>query len=717
MSAPEITSFQLGSTLARFHRPLGLDSPVELSLVPIARLDETIAPRAYLEEPCVANLPSRWQPMAAHAPDSLVHFHVTSDIRPDAFAQGRTLRNSPSVAQFRLLRHELVASCGKRVVHTHLRSVHGLRIEHSLIQEADAIGLRVHTRVCNDSDRPVTLDLLTSCSLAGITPFHAADAPGRLYVHRFRSSWSAEARHECVGLEELQLERSWSGHGVCCERFGQVGSKPTNGWFPFVAIEDRVAGVCWGVQLDAPGSWQMEIYRRGDRIALSGGLADREFGNWRKTLAPGESFAPPHAAVACVDGTLDDLCDALVAQHASRIATPAPERDLPVVFNEWCSSWGNPTHANVTTLADRLEGSGVRYLVIDDGWAERSPDALLQENGDWRVNHIAFPGGLRATCDHIRRRGLIPGLWFEPEVVNPGARAFAETAHQLHLDGQPLQVGSRRFWDFRDPWVHDYLAKRLIGLLRENGFGYLKIDYNDTLGQGCDGPASPGENLRAHLVGVQLFLGRIRLELPDLVIECCSSGGHRLEPSFLALSAMGSFSDAHETPELPLIAANLHRLIPARQNQVWVVLRQKDSLDRLAYSLAAGFLGRPCFSGEIHQLDQRQWQLARDAIDFYTHVSALIADGKIRRQHSTSKSWRHLSGHQLVITSNRSAILVVWHTFAAAPKQIEAPLPSGNWRVVRHFGPTVGRITGDGILLEPSDDWQGGVLLLRQHGD
>ena len=58
----------------------------------------------------------------------------------------------------------------------------------------------------------------------------------------------------------------------------------------------------------------------------------------------------------------------------------------------------------------------------------------------------------------------LPALIGRHQVVNAGTEAFRETAHHLHLDGIPLQVGTRRFWDFRDPWVHDYLADREIRL-------------------------------------------------------------------------------------------------------------------------------------------------------------------------------------------------------------------------------------------------------------
>ena len=100
------------------------------------------------------------------------------------------------------------------------------------------------------------------------------------------------------------------------------------------------------------------------------------------------------------------------------------------------------------------------------------------------------------TYQAIRDHGLIPGIWFEFEVCNPGSKAFSLADHHLHRDGRVLQVGVRRYWDFHDPFTLDYLTKKLIHLLRDNGFGYLKVDYNDTIGFGVDGAESPGEGLR-----------------------------------------------------------------------------------------------------------------------------------------------------------------------------------------------------------------------------
>jgi alpha-galactosidase len=223
--------------------------------------------------------------------------------------------------------------------------------------------------------------------------------------------------------------------------------------------------------------------------------------------------------------------------------------------------------------------------------------------------------------------------------------------HFLKRDGIPILAGQRRFWDFRDPWVRDYLYEKVILFLRDTGFGYIKVDYNETIGIGVDGAESLGEGLRQHILCVQDFFRQMREEFPDLVIEVCASGGHRLEPSMMALASMASFSDAHESPEVPIIAANLQRLILPRQSQIWAVLHASDSSQRLRYSLAAGFLGRLCLSGEIDELDEEQWSLVQEIIRFYNRVTPIIKNGRSRLHQHIGLSWQHPQGAQAALPS------------------------------------------------------------------
>jgi alpha-galactosidase len=689
---------------------------VEFTCFPTASRHRRVEKRKELGTPETLNLPAKWHPIPARRIDPLVQLHVRGLGGPAGFTGGHTMRNSEATAALKFNSQRITETGQDLTITTILRAEEGFAADHVLRWSKGDDHIRICTIFRNSGDRPLTLEMLSSFSMCGITPFHDSDAPERLRLHRIRSAWSAEGRLDSRLLEDMQLERPWLGCADSSERFGQVGSVPVGRFFPFVAVEDMEANVVWGAQLEIPSSWQLEVYRGGDDVAISGGIADREFGQWWKTIEPGGSFVAPAAILSTVAGDIDDLCHNLTQAHRrSAEQQPSVERDLPIVFNEWCTSWGNPTHDLIVQTAARLAKTATRYLVIDDGWAER-PDGGIQQNGDWNVNRQAFPGGLEATCAAVRAKGLIPGVWFEFEVCTRGSRAFDQTEHHLHRDGSVLRVGKRRFWDFRDPRAIEYLTHKVIDLLRNCGFGYLKVDYNDTIGLGCDGAESLGEGLRQHVLAVQEFFAEIRRELPELVIEVCSSGGHRLDSSWLACGAIGSFSDAHETVEIPIIAANLHRVMLPRQSLVWAVLRREDSLARLGYSLAATFLGRMCLSGDFNQLSAEQLRVVNAAQQFYQHAAPIIRDGRTRRFGEWSASYRHPRGWQALrrISADNRQILIVLHTFADPPAMpLYLPLPPGRWKVLRAFNLNEDIDLSEGMVRFPRlDAFAGQAVLL-----
>jgi alpha-galactosidase len=636
------------------------------------------------DEPYIATQPGAGNP-PARSVDPLVHVTLRGDAATGGWAQGRTMRWSPSASRFRLADH-LVEHVGlaTRIV-TVVRSADGLSLEHRLIHRTGESHLRVEVEFVNDSPEPVIVDALTSFNLSGISPFDPADSPERLLVHRLRSSWSAEAQPVSNAIEDLQLERSWLGIARLSERFGQVGTMPARGWFPFLAVEDKVAQVTWGAQLAWAGSWQMEIARLGDDVAISGGLADREFGHWSHTAMPGERLVAPTAILSCTQGTVDDVTDRLVAaQNEAADTQPKSERSLPIVFNEWCTSWGNPDRERLIALADRLAGEGVGYLVIDAGWyRDTSSDVSWAfAHGDWIPSPDLFPFGLKEVADRIRERGMTPGLWFEFETVGETSTAFTLTDHLLRRDGVPFTAGNRRFWDLTNPFAVDYLTSRVVDRLEQDGFGYLKVDYNEHLGLGTDHTDGLGEGLRRQVLAGYRFLDGICTRLPQLVIENCASGGHRLEPSMIGRTAMSSFSDAHELPEIPLIAGNLLRVMLARQMQIWAVLHPSDTDQRLVYSLAATFIGRMCLSGDVVGLDDRQWDTVRRAIALYQRASPIIRSGRSRRGGVRGPSMRHPTGWQSVTrhADDGRGLLVVLHTFSKGPGSVQIPL-NGFWRI------------------------------------
>lgn len=655
------------------------------------------------------------------AVESLVQVKIVGDAYPGG-STGRSLRNGGTTTRLRFEDQHEVRDAEGTTIMTLLRTPQGCVVEHHLTHREGEAGLESSAVLRHQGEEPVSLELLSSFSLTGLTPIAASDAPGSLVLHRLRSAWSGEGRLVSDHVEDLSLEPAWTGWERCL-RFGQVGSWPVHGFFPTAFVEDVRAEVCWGVQIAHPASWQIELGRVDAALNLSGGLADREFGHWMKTLAPGDEFRTPVAYLTVAEGGVDRAAHRLTRAHIRSLDIPAGEDDLPIVFNEYCTTWGSPAPEKLRAMADRLAGRGIRYLVIDSGWYKAEGTQWYDGHGDWILDRRAFPDGLEGALDHVRAAGLIPGIWFEFETLGARSTAMTLTDHQLTRDGVPLTTGDRRFWDFRDPFVITYLKERVIDFLRAHGFGYLKVDYNNSIGIGCDGAESLGEGLRQQMVAVQDFFRLIREELPDLVIENCASGGHRLEPSMLALTSMSSFSDAHECEEIPILAANVQRAVLPRQSQIWAVLRAQDSPRRLVYSLTATLLGRMCLSGDIHELADEQWALVERAIGVYRAAAPVIKEGTSHRFGPKVASYRHPTGWQAVRRDSEdgSRILLVAHRFGAddsgvnEPARIVVPLPTGGdhrvTEVYSHREIAVEQTAGS-VTLELEEPFSAAAVLL-----
>lgn len=284
--------------------------------------------------------------------------------------------------------------------------------------------------------------------------------------------------------------------------------------------------------------------------------------------------------------------------------------------------------------------------------------------GDYEVSRELFPLGLEKTVQIIKEHGLKPGIWFEIENVGERARAYQNTEHLLKRDGCVLTTSMRRFWDMRDSWVQEYLSDKVIGTLNRYGFEYMKIDYNDTIGLGCDGAESLGEGLRQNMAAAAAFVDEVKRQVPGIILENCASGGHRLEPLMMSKCSMASFSDAHECEEIPIIAANLHRTILPRQSQIWAVIRKTDSLKRIAYSIANTFLGRMCLSGDVLELSDRQWRVIEEGIAFYRKIAPLIRKGRSYRFGPDVLSYRNPKGWQGMLRSGGNGeAFAVFHSF------------------------------------------------------
>ena len=188
MPIAPLAQHRLGDMIVRYQRAVDGSGPPGLVLFPAARADAVVTPREHLDAPSITSLPSSWLPMRAWEIDPLVHLHVRGDPWPGAFSQGRTLRGSPSNDRLRFVSQQVRRERRTTEIITTLRDNGGLVVRHRLTHASGDAAVRMSTTAINRGKAPLTLDLLTSFSLGGLTPFAADDAAGVELVRRRRAT-------------------------------------------------------------------------------------------------------------------------------------------------------------------------------------------------------------------------------------------------------------------------------------------------------------------------------------------------------------------------------------------------------------------------------------------------------------------------------------------------------------------------------------------------
>ncbi|WP_410643913.1 glycoside hydrolase family 36 protein [Amycolatopsis sp. lyj-346] len=498
----------------------------------------------------------------------------------------------------------------------------GLTTRTSFRSVTGVAACQITTTVTNHGPAPVLLQ--------GVTSF-AAGFPGArvedVDLVRADSEWLGEGRWSRRPLRDDVLPDLNLGlHGQDGRgRFAAVssGTWSTGIHLPTGGLTDRRTGRTWLWQVEHNGAWRWEVGERRDGAYLALlGPTDIDH-QWHQSLRPGESFTTVPVSVAVSESGLDGAVAALTA-HRRELVRPHPDRSaLPVVFNDYMNTlMGDPTTAKLLPLVDAAAAAGAKVFCIDAGWYDNG-SSWWDSVGEWQPSETRFPGGLGEVLTRIRARGMVPGLWLEPEVIgvrSPMADKLPDAAF-LQRGGVRLVEHDRYVLDLRHPSAVAHLDGVVDRLVEDLGVGYFKLDYNVDPGAGTDlGTDSVGAGLlghnRAHLAWLDGVLDRH----PALILENCASGAMRMDYAMLARMQLQSTSDQQDYLRYPPIAVAAPLSVLPEQAASWAYPQPDMPAEDFAYTVCTGLLGRLYLSGRLDLMSAEQQASVRAAVAVHREI-------------------------------------------------------------------------------------------------
>ena len=382
-----------------------------------------------------------------------------------------------------------------------------------------------HSEITNGGKKPVELINYASSALQ-------VKASKYLLTH-FHGSWA----------EEMMVENEVLGHDtkVIETRIGASATKFNNPAF-MVSLNtgeynERQGEVIAGA-LAWSGNFKMTFERdyRGDLNIVSG--INPHASTYK--LKAGESFITPDMIYTFSNKGAGQASRNLHS-WGRNYGVYGGGKINPTLLNSWEGAYFNFTTSTLTGMIDNAAAMGLEMFVLDDGWFGNGEYARNDDHaglGDWELNTEKLPEGIDYIANYAHEKGLKFGIWIEPEMVNPNSNL----AHQ-HPDWVIQSPGrenyqSRQQWilDLSNPAVQDFVFGVFDRTMQlSDKIDYIKWDCNRMIHS--FGSTYLKDQDRLYIEYVQGFykvLQRIREKYPNTLIQCCSSGGSRVEYGQLA---------------------------------------------------------------------------------------------------------------------------------------------------------------------------------------
>ncbi len=552
---------------------------------------------------------------------------------------------------------------------------------------ADANAVRVFTEVKNISEREIVLEEVCALTLFGLGELDKSD---EIDLYRFPNSWHVECQPRRFTLFDLGL--FLGNHRSNKRVYGcNVGSWSSKEELPQAILMNRTTGKCLFFQIESNNSWYWELGENEGMVYLNAGGGNQWHTQWSKKLQPNENYRTVSVGVA-VSESVNGVIEEITKYRRHIVRECLADKSMPTIFNEYMHlSWDSPCEERTARLAPVLADLGVEYYVIDCGWHNEEPgDRIYPYVGQWKQSKTRFPHGIKHTIDYIHSLGMKIGLWLEPEIIGYLCKDMLEYYPKdayFHRNGEIIIVRGRKFLDFRNKTVTDYLTSVIDTLLGEYGVDYLKLDYNQDCGPGTELYSdSLGDGLEMHTRAYFAWVESVMRKYPNVIIETCSSGGQRMDYKTLSHFPLVSSSDQTNYKKYPYIVGNILSAVLPEQAAVWSYPVEsfgsaeetlKESVESVnarvteedvVLNMVNALLGRIHLASDISKLNKEKQALVREGLEYFKR----IADDKKRALPYFPLGFTHFKSDFVCagFRTERKIYLGVWNLGGSNEKRV-----------------------------------------------
>ncbi len=248
-------------------------------------------------------------------------------------------------------------------------------------------------------------------------------------------------------------------------------------------------------------------------------------------LAPGKRFCSPKVHLTRMFDSFDGVVNEM-HRHIRRSVLPAWNEAKSGLLSAGMGTERVMTVEATKHFADTAAMVGAKALIIDAGWY--CPPGKGTEwharTGDWVYDRELYPNGIQEIISYIHAKGLLFGIWLDPERLGVASRAAV--AHPEWLSNNYFSGGKGSIIDMTIPEAASWVEEEIARVLTETGAELFRLDYNigvrEVFGRSVE-QSGAFCNTLAYCESVNAMYKRLRKRFPHVIFENCAAGGGRTD--------------------------------------------------------------------------------------------------------------------------------------------------------------------------------------------